>query len=239
MEPLIVRAHLATGIAHTGPWGIALDGILAAQIWANHKATAPYRRAMDSPDPPPDLDLPLARCEVGAPLWHWAATCSYPEDHADQIDVRIWTARVDHRDLEQLTVGLPATVSSRQGRYRAHRMPLLVTPTPSVSWRAIGDPAAIHDLLAGITSIGKKRAAGEGHVLGWDVIPAPDLDLVAAAHTHLDHSLGRPCPPACRALLGPDITDGGIGYAGLRPPYMHPAMQHPGLVLPALIGATP
>ena len=30
--PMVVTATLETGIAHAGPWGIALDGLLAAQL---------------------------------------------------------------------------------------------------------------------------------------------------------------------------------------------------------------
>ena len=53
--------------------------------------------------------------------------------------MRTWTGRVDARALEQVATELPKTVSQRQGRYRARRMPLLVTPTTSVTWQAVGD----------------------------------------------------------------------------------------------------
>ncbi len=80
--PLQVRAHLAAGLAHAAPWGVALDGLLAAEIWAEHKATARDAGQIvpglhDTPNPA-DLDLPLARCTHGKALWHWAATTAYP-----------------------------------------------------------------------------------------------------------------------------------------------------------------
>lgn len=237
MVPLIVRARLAAGIAHAAPWGVALDGLLAAELWAELKAGwrasgVSWDRARDV-GCPPDLELPLARCELaGAEGWHWAATCAWPEDGNGRVDVHSWTGRVDHRQLEQLTAGLPRVVSGRQGRYRDRRMPLLVTPCSAVTWRAVGDPGRILELLEPVASIGKKRTSGEGHVLGWEVEETNGLDLAAAGHLHPDGTLGRPTPAGCVAHLG-NVVDGGIGRAGLRPPYMHPGRQQD-LHLPAL-----
>lgn len=241
LTPLRVRAHLASGIAHAAPWGIALDGLLASEMWADYKATCresgtSYVRAMELEEPP-DLDLPLQRCTDGDDrTWHWAATCAFPcEDHG-RTDVRSWTGRVDPRALEQVATTLPKTVSDRQGRYRARRMPLLVTPCASVTWHAVGDVDRVGALLEPIASIGKKRSTGEGHVLRWEVTAAVDLDEFSAAHLHPDGSLGRPVPERCRARCGHDTRDGGTGRAGIRPPYMHPGRQHE-LVLPALLSA--
>lgn len=235
--PLQVRAHLAAGIAQAAPWGIALDGLLAAEMWADHKAA---QRAANRPTPhlfatrdPVDLALPLARCPIPHGMWHWAATCAHPEGRPDlPPEVRTWTGRTDSRALAHLAPALPAVLSDRQGRYRARHMPLLVTPCTSVVWQAVGDPDQIRALLGGITAIGKKRATGEGHVLGWDITPTPDLDPWTAAHLHPDGTLGRPTPDLC--LAGRHIRHGGRGTAGLRPPYMHPARQHT-LHLPALL----
>jgi CRISPR type IV-associated protein Csf3 len=236
---LRVQAHLATGLAQAAPWGIALDGLLAAEVWAEQKAAArarggEYVRAMSVPQPP-DLDLPLARCSPTDGPWHWAATCAHPDLGTDRIDVHTWTGRVDARALEDVASGLPRVVSARQGRYRARRMPLLVTPCRLVTWRAVGDVTEVREILAGVGSIGKKRSSGEGQVLRWQVDPAPELDFAEAAHLHPDGTLGRPSPDACRAACGA-LDDGGRGRAGIRPPYMHPARQHE-LVLPALLGS--
>ena len=237
LVPLRVRARLAAGIAHASPWGIALDGLLAAQLWAAQRTTLraqpDYTRPADQPVPP-DLNLPLARCTPPDGPWHWAATCAYPDPPPSRVDVHTWTGRADHRALEQLATRLPAHLPARQGRYRARRMPLLVTPCPAVTWHAVGDLDAVTELVSDIVSIGKKRSSGEGHVLGWEVSPAPDLDPLTAAHLHPDGSLGRPTPPACLARFDRLVPDGGTGRAGIRPPYMHPARQHQ-LHLPALL----
>lgn len=234
--PLLVRAHLAAGIAQAAPWGIALDGILAAEMWAEQKAAScaagtDHTPALDQAEPD-DLDLPLARCHPPHGPWHWAATCAFPEQFSDRLDVHTWSGRVDHRHLEQATNALPKVISNRQGRYRSRLMPLLVTPCTSVTWYAVGDPVRIGDLLTPIASIGKKRTSGEGHVLRWEIQPQPSLDPFAAAHLHPDSTLGRPTPADC--LLGRTVLDGGAGRAGVRPPYMHHARQHE-LRLPALL----
>ena len=252
---MTVTATLATGIAQAAPWGIALDGLLAAELHARIKAN---RRAAGHFDPPAldvadpvDLDLPLTRCDAGDGLWHWAATCAHPtrptqpydrphdQPHTTAIeedlppDVHYWTGRTDPRHLEQLTTAMPTVVSNRKGRYRARRMPLLVTVCTTVTWRAVGDPDAVRDLLTDVTAIGKKRSQGEGQVLRWDITADPTLDPWDAAHLYPDGRLGRPTPTSC-LVDHPEVTGGGYGTAGLRPPYMHPARQH--LVqLPALL----
>ena len=237
--PLLVRARLESGVAWAAPWGIALDGLLAAQAWAQRKdelraAGAPPAGLADTPDPE-DLDLPLARCTAaGGDLWHWAATCAYPEGRASVLpEVRYWTGRIDERAAGQMAAGLPAVVSARQGRYRTRRMPLLVTVCQAVTWHAVGDPAAVAGALDGLMAIGKKRSAGEGHVLSWQVRPA-DLGEWQAGHVHPDGTLGRPVPPQCLAG-SPAVARGPLATAGLRPPNMHPARQRE-LLLPALTG---
>ncbi|MFE5339753.1 hypothetical protein ACFQ80_06010 [Isoptericola sp. NPDC056578] len=235
--PMRVQAHMAAGVGQAAPWGIALDGLLASQLWERQKAEAraagrEYTRALEN-DAPPDLDLPLARCEPEDGPWHWAATCAHPDRVADRPDVHTWTGQVDERELEQVAPSLPKVISGRQGRYRARRMPLLVTACGTLTWHAVGDPDAVADLLSDERSIGKKRTSGEGHVLRWDVEPAPDLDVLTAAHLHPDGTLGRPTPDHCRRQIvgAPDTS---VGRAGIRPPYMHPARQHE-LHLPALL----
>jgi hypothetical protein len=228
LQPIRVTAHLEAGVAWAGTWGIALDGLLAAQVHAEHKTQLhstgqPHTPVLEQPDPA-DLKLPLARC-TRSDEWHWAATCAWPVDGHDLLpDVRWWSARVDHQHLETLTSELPTNLREREGRYRARWMPLLATICTAVTWHAVGDLNQVAKLLDPIGAIGKKRAAGQGRVLRWSVTTADQMDEWSAAHLHPDGSLGRPTPPGC--LDGrPDVHDGGTGAAGLRPPYLHPARQ--------------
>lgn len=233
-QPLLVRAHLAAGIAQAAPWGIALDSLLASQLWTDEKAR--LRAAGDEPlalhdNPhPTDLPLPLAICRADdSELWHWAATTAWPEGRPEGLapDVHTWTGRLDARAAELNTPQLPKVVSERQGRYRSRRMPLLVTVCTAVTWTAVGDLEVIKKLLTPIRAIGKKRAHGEGHVLGWEVLPAPHLGRWEAAHLHPTGALGRPTPVDCLSSAAAEVLDGGPGTAGLRPPYMHRSRQHP------------
>lgn len=223
-QPLEVTAHLEGGIAWAGPWGIALDGILAGELHHQHRAThGEHIPLVDDPNPS-DLSLPLARCTLDPADWHWAATTAYPTGALEELpDVRWWSARVDHQHLEHLADTLPTNIREREGRYRARWMPLLVTVCAAVSWRCVGDLTAITDLVTPIVAIGKKRAAGHGHVTTWQITPRPDLTPWDAAHLHPDDTLGRPTPPRC--LTGHHVRDGGVGAAGIRPPYTHPARQ--------------
>lgn len=225
MEPLRITAHLATGYACAAPWGIALDGLLASELRAEqknqlHADGKPIIGAMES-DNPPDLPLPLARCTLDT-TWHWAATCGAPTDPDVRPDIHTWTSRVDHRHLEHTTTSLPRTIPERQGRYKATRMPLLVTPARSITWHAVGEPDRIADILDGITAIGKKRSQGEGHVLRWEVLVV-DVDPFMAGHCWPDGTLGRPTPPGC--LRGHPELATRQGRAGIRPPYMHPSRR--------------
>ena len=240
-QPFLIRATLAAGIAQAAPWGIALDSLLAAQLWKAKKAHlrssgADLPPSLHDNPAPEDLDLPLQRCETtnaaGEPVWHWMATTAWPENvptHAPPA-VHTWTGRLDHRATAQLATSLPKTVSDRQGRYRAHCMPLLVTTCTAVTWSGVGDADAVLELLEPIQAIGKKRTSGEGHVLRWEAYPLT-VDPWAAGHLHSRGDLGRTTPAACltrRPTTTPTpILDGGYGTAGLRPPYMHRSRQMP------------
>lgn len=233
MEPLQITAHLQAGVVFSAPWGIALDGLLAAQVHAKAKAELEEAGGIHTPvlelEDVADLALPLARCGQG-PDWHWAATCAWPgalEEGAEEgrdLEVRSWFSFPDHDMIERLVAELPRHVDDDRGRWRRYAMPQLVTTTPSLTWRAVGEAQAISDLLGQIHAIGKSRARGEGTVTCWQVEPAPDLDEWSAAHLHPDGTLGRPCPASCLAGHRP-VPDSGPGWTGIRPPYLHPSRR--------------
>ncbi|MGB7237814.1 MAG: hypothetical protein WBD41_17790 [Rhodococcus sp. (in: high G+C Gram-positive bacteria)] len=233
--PFEVTARLGSPVAVSVPWGIALDGLLAAEIRENTKAAAhdagtdyePY----DPDTAPPVLELPLARCTAaGDRQWHWCATFAHPVDEIPGPHVEYWTTRPDQRGLDHIAEALPATISARQGRYRAHVMPLPVTIAAALSWRGVGDPDQVRDLLSGIAAIGRKRSSGYGHILDWIVTEHPSADLWEYSHLHRSGTLGRTTPLTCLAVRS-DITTGEPVRMGLRPPYMHPHTRHQ-VVLP-------
>lgn len=227
--PVTVRARLAAGVAHSTPWGISLDGLLASRLRDQVKAAA-RDAGVDYPpyDPavvPEDLELPLARCALGDPDdWHWAATFAYPDGEIPGPHVATWAARPDQYPLDTMAAALPAHVSERQGRYRARVMPLPLTMAEELVWRAVGDPDRIRALLADVVVIGRKRSAGHGEVLGWTVTGEPGAEEWGFGHLHPDGTLGRSVPSVCLHGRGAVVT-GGVGRMGLRPPYMHPAVR--------------
>lgn len=222
-QALRITATLSVGIAHASPWTVALDGLLASEIWHQTKRRQPPTAPAMEAAYPPDLDLPLARCELDPTWWHWAATCGWPDTRSDDPEIRCWSTRLDQRHVGQTATRLPQHLSDAKGPWKAFWMPLPVTVTKSLVWHAFGDPEAILELLEPITAIGKKRSQGEGRVTTWRVEPAP-IDEFTAGHLSPAGELARPCSPAC--LRGrPDVADGGAGYAAVRPPHMHPSRR--------------
>lgn len=221
-QPLQVVAHLASGVAHAAPWTVSLDGLLASQL----RSRQPHqqRTTLDTINPP-DLPLPLDRCELDTGHWHWAATCGWPDTAPERPDMRYWTTRLDQRHTGLTAEGpLPHHLHDHKGRYKAFRVPVPTTVALHLTWYAIGDRHTITDLLSGVHSIGKKRSMGEGRVLRWDIAPAPHLDRYTAAHLSPTGALARPCPPGCLEAH-PNIVTGGRGYAAIRPPHMHPSRR--------------
>ena len=102
-------------------------------------------------------------------------------------------------------------------------MPVVVTLSTAVRWRAVGDPLRLNQLLTPMSAIGKKRSQGEGPPLRRDVRVDSDGDEWEFGHLHPDGTLGRPVPTGCVAER--DVSHAGVGMAGIRPPYNHLARQ--------------
>ncbi|OBK38561.1 hypothetical protein A5658_03310 [Mycobacterium sp. 1245111.1] len=235
MEPLIITATTPHGVVLSRPWGIALDGLLASVLWHRDKwaARAAGNWITYHHDQVPELyELPLARCgdPDHDPDWHWLATFADLHPHLgadDRPDVRWRTGRTDRRRLQHLSASISArSVSSYSGRYQHRTIPVTAHPAAAATWRAVGDPDAIRDLLDELPSIGKHRGVGEGVVTRWEVTSAPGVDPWEAGHTHEPGILGRTAPARCLAHH-PDISTGPAGNAAIRPPYLHAESRTP------------
>lgn len=236
MIPLQITATTPHGVVLSRPWGIALDGLLASVVWhrrkwaaraAGHHVTFP-----PADDTPECLELPLARC--GNPDdgdWHWMATFAdlHPRGHtASDPDIRWRTSRTDRRRLQHLTPVIGSqVVSDSAGRYQRRVIPVMAHPATKLTWRAVGDPDRIYDLLTDLPAIGKHRGVGEGLVTRWEVTEAADISEWAAGHEHEPGVLGRTVPLRCLAA-NPSTATGPAGPAAIRPPYIHPASRTPG-----------
>lgn len=239
MIPLQITATTPHGVVLSRPWGIALDGLLASVLWDRQKwaARSAGHYLTYQPDTEPEiLELPLARC--GDPDhdsdWHWMATFAdlHPHPlHAAEPDIRWRTSHTNHQRLQQLARHIgSSTVSDRRGRYQNRAIPVLAHPATHLTWRAVGDPDTIADLLTDLDSIGKQRGSGDGRVTHWHVAETPDVDQWAAGHEHQPGILGRTTPVRCLRQRSA-ISAGPLTTAPIRPPYLHPqsrtAAHHP------------
>lgn len=223
------------GLATPTPATVELPlAICPGQPLPDHEQTPALNEA-DLIDPDPS-HLPALLDDLDAVWghWHWAATTALPAQRDGDYDVHHIITRVPERLAENHATRLPATLSPSSGRFRMRRLPVPTTPTTHLTWRAVGDPDRIRDLLTDVTTIGGRRRTGEGTVLSWDVTPAQTStprDQWAHGHHHLDGTLGRPVPDHCLHRTTP-IPSSVAGRVGIRPPYWHQATQHD-LHLPA------
>jgi CRISPR type IV-associated protein Csf3 len=211
---------------------VALDGLLASVLWHRRKwaarATGEDFTYQDS-QTPETLDLPLGRC--GDPErdadWHWMATFAdlHPcPQNAIEADIRWRTSRTDRTRLQHLSpvIGSQA-VSDSTGRYQRRVVPVMAHPATTLTWRALGDPDRIRDLVTDLPSIGKHRGIGEGVVARWEVSETPEVSDWVAGHEHEAGVLGRTAPPRC--LDHASTVTGPLGTATVRPPYLNPASR--------------
>jgi hypothetical protein len=81
-----------------------------------------------------------------------------PQD-ATEPDIRWRTSRTDRTRLQHLSpvIGSQA-VSDSTGRYQRRVVPVMAHPATTLTWRAVGDPNRIRDLLIDLPSIGSDSA---------------------------------------------------------------------------------
>ncbi len=233
MTPLQITATTPHGIVLSRPWGVALDGLLASVLWHRHKwaRRAAGQHITYQPDKPQKtLPLPLALCGDPAsdPDWHWMATFADLHPHTQEVadpDIRWRTSRTDRHRLQHLTptIGRQA-VSDTTGRYQRRVIPVMAHPATHLTWRAVGDPEAIRELLTDLPAIGKHTGTGEGLVTRWAVTATPDISDWSAGHEHETGVLGRTAPPRC-VNDRPVPAAGPLGLATMRPPYLHPGSR--------------
>lgn len=217
-----VVARLQSGVAIPPVFPAPLDGILAG---AMHRRTmgATYGSGIDHHTQ--RLPLCIHKHGCGA-QWVWAASCAVPIDGAG-TEVRWWHNRGWDEPAAE-TVGVAVPANTEVGRWKAWRTPIVVTLTPTLRWRAVGDPDGVRELLADVVQVGHKRSQGEGLVLAWEV---QDLGRYQPGDNEVDRTVngvlwhdGRPARPI------PARAAAWFGVAGcdtvphqIRPPYWRPA----------------
>lgn len=223
-EPLLITAHLRTGIGYDQPYGLDLAGVLASRMRAADRAARAPGSLVTSPLPdtteeePEDMDLPLGRCLTGSD-WHWTASCAIPvapePDPEPRTFYRVVDAAWSHRAAER---PLPYIHPSK-GPHRDMMMPAPVVLCNAVQWHAIGNREEIERLLSGVKFMGRRRSVGEGRILEWEV---EGLGVSSTeegwSHVH-EGEIVRPCPEECAQALDVPYR---LGWYALRPPSWHP-----------------
>ena len=217
-----VEARLRGGVSMDRPYGLELSAILATQAYRLRKADAASlgrRAASDADDEDPeDFDLPLARCLAGDD-WYWASTCAQPDvDPEDAPESRTYFQTVATAHARDFALRPMPEVYARKGSYRDVMMPSSITLASTLTWFAVGDPAAIMKMLRTVRSIGRRRSIGEGVVLGWSAVEI-EGDPWRTMHLGRGHELLRPVPVSVAEGLGVDYR---LGAYAIRPPSWNP-----------------
>lgn len=223
-----VTARLQSGVVMPSMFPLPLDGILASVA---HRRKMADRYGSDHDHHIDPLPLCITSKELGA-RWVWVASCATPLGPAG-TEVRYWHNRGwDETAADQVVSSIPA--NTEVGRFKAWRVPMVVTVTSGLRWQALGDPDGIRGLLADVLQLGQKRSQGEGLVLAWSVTDLGSIgdgvgEHEAATLAVLFDADGRPTRPI------PARAAARFGVAGCdtirhttRPPYFRPRQENIG-----------
>jgi CRISPR type IV-associated protein Csf3 len=153
----------------------------------------------------------------------WCYCISSAELHGDYgTELHHWNKRFDDalagQYLDQGALTRLHKINTGSGAFKSYHQPLYCEVIERLVWYALGDLDRLQSLCQQIVSLGKKRMAGEGRVLRWEVAPvdAPDHRWLWRAPGHL----ARPVP----LVMVPD-WQGLQAYCAYRPPYWLPCHQ--------------
>lgn len=241
LVPLKVTASLQQGIVLDPLYGVSLDGILAGQVRASSAVSEGLCGAPSlldgglSGSEVISWDLPLQQCGEGQD-WHWVATTGLLVDRVGVPvplipDTHRLLGEVDEIRARQIAISLPKNLGGARGRYRRRVTPVISVPAAAIVWHAVGDLDEIEKLLTPLTSIGSRRASGEGAVISWSVEEVSSvLDTWVFGHSHPNGEPGRLLPLSCAVRLGLELSQTVV--AGIRPPMFHKETQRT-LVVPS------
>ena len=169
-QPLKVVAHLASAMVNYEP--LNLDGLLGwavlqEVVGANH--LNPQEGLWRVPVP-----LEVVHTQDGWPMY--ASTALWPDPKAINDSV-IYHKRAQPGRYTGTKKGT-FQIESTAGRWMDRRMPIPTLNTPTLTAWVVGNPAEVARLLERLKFIGRRRSAGHGEVLSWDIHEAPNMPLV-------------------------------------------------------------
>lgn len=162
MTPLRITAQLAGPLMRPSGGTIMLDSLLI-YVEARRRNLAPP--AVDHE--PDDVPIPLARDDrTGIYL------CSDVLAQADAYEVRYTRRRFPVSEAIQFgNQARPVNVNPAGGLTKSVNRPdeMVHPEDAAVRWFALGDEAAVRELLGFVTHLGKMRGHGRGEVMRWTV----------------------------------------------------------------------
>jgi CRISPR type IV-associated protein Csf3 len=209
-EPLRITAVL--GSPYQGDPAAPIDGILAYLSHVRAFGELPAQLPGQAPEVHPEV-VPLKVVNEGADWFFAASFALWPEQVAFQRDH--WNKRFDVVEAEQYTDSKKVQMS--EGRYKPYHYSISLRHATSVQWCVMGDGAAITELLAECSAIGKKRSQGFGVVTAWHVEPCQtDESILSASGTPVrtiplswwsDAYPNAPLPDVTRRTIRPNYWD--------------------------------
>lgn len=161
-EPLCIRAEIEGRIAlPSGP--MALDSLLAAMV-ARTLALPPLLLPTEALP----IEIPIERAPGGA--FHLA---SFSVGSFECFGVKWVNRRFPIAEAQTLGSTKIRMISIKAGPCKSYRIPLPAghLTDDALTWYVVGDRAAVADLLAHCSYLGKRRATGLGRVVRWTVEP--------------------------------------------------------------------
>lgn len=161
-EPLRITAEIEGRIAlPSGP--MAIDALLAAMV-ARRLGLPPLMRPAEALP----IEIPVERAPGGA--FHLA---SFSIGAFERFGVKWVNRRFPIAEAQTLGSAKIRRITITAGPCKSYRIPLPAghLADDALTWWAVGDRAAIADLLSICRYLGKRRAVGLGRVVRWAVEP--------------------------------------------------------------------
>ncbi len=215
-----VTASLPAGVRSPDtPWPWLLDGLLAGQ-------TRTETVGLNVADHH-TVSLPLTKVGGRTGRWWWCATAGMLGPSIDTVEYA--TQRTDTDAIHRIS-GTTVLLNTGGGRYKHGRKPVRITHTTDVTWRAIGCPERVAEILAGVDSIGGRRGIGYGRLDNIEITVRrkPDTKEDAVRWLLFDSgTIARPVPPlgAGKPSWAGIPTDPDLSYGPTRPPYWRPGFH--------------
>jgi hypothetical protein len=209
--PLKIAAALNSQVAISD--FIALDGLLARCVLQERLGTT----ILDTANGPYYIPVPLKRLwthpDNGLPLW--AASFFMPT--TDAVDDTTYFHKRAPRGERTKGTGKSDKfgIGARTGRWAERRTPIVTSIVPKMEAYCVGETGEIMRLLEGVTHLGKKRSAGYGAVVKWEIEEMEDVDCVQK-----NGILIRPVPARFENV----VIDEAPQLIGWTNPYWNPTI---------------